>query len=345
MHVDVMVGQHRLREHAEIARHAQTAGFSGLTFTETSRTAYLAAATAALAAPGLTLSTGIAVAFPRSPMITASTAWELADETEGQFLLGLGTQVRAHIERRFSEDFDPPGPRLREYILAVKAIFRAFNGDEPLKFEGEYYRFSLLPAQWSPGPIAHPDVPVYISAVNPWMLKMAGEVSDGIHVHPLHSQQYIEQILLPTVRTGVDAAGRNASAVALAIPVFTVVGDSEEEKARWRAMARQQIAFYGSTKAYAFQFDLVGFDGLSARLNERMKAGDLAGMADLITDDVLAVFSVESEWDSLSARLVDRYGTLADRVILYFGDAMRARDPKLFDRLGEVATDVRSTNT
>jgi probable F420-dependent oxidoreductase len=345
MDVDVMVGPHRLREHAEIARHTLAAGFSGLTFTETGRTAYLGATAAALAAPGLTLSTGIAVAFPRSPMITASTAWELADETEGRFLLGLGTQVKAHIERRFSTDFDPPGPRLREYILAVKAIFRAFNGDEPLKFEGEYYRFSLLPAQWTPGPIAHPHVPVYISAVNPWMLQMAGEVADGIHVHPLHSQRYLEQVLLPTVAKGTEGAGRTEQDVSLAVPVFTVVGDTEEEKERWRAMARQQIAFYGSTRAYAFQFDLVGFDGLSARLNERMKAGDLPGMAALITDEVLAEFTVEAGWDSLSDRLVDRYGSLADRLILYFGDAMRAHDAASYDRLGEVAADVRSRST
>ena len=138
MHVDVMVGPHRLRDHSEIARHALAAGFSGITFTETGRTAYLGAAAAALAAPGLTLSTGIAVAFPRSPMVTATTAWELADETDGRFLLGLGPQVKAHIERRFSAAFDPPGPRLREYVLAVKSIFRAFQGDEPLKFDGEF---------------------------------------------------------------------------------------------------------------------------------------------------------------------------------------------------------------
>lgn len=141
--------------------------------------------------------------------------------------------------------------------------------------------------------------------------------------------------------TGVAKGGRGLDAVQLAIPVFTIVGDSDEERRPWREMARTQIAFYGSTRAYAFQFDLVGFDGLSARLNERIKAGDLPGMAALITDDVLEVFAVEAAWDTLSERLFTRYGALADRLILYFGDAMRVRDPEGFARLGDVAADLR----
>lgn len=342
MELDVMVGVHRLRDVGDIAREAQSAGFSGLTFTESGRTAYLSATAAALAAPGLTLSTGIAVAFPRSPMVTATTAWELADETEGTFILGIGTQVQAHVERRYSAEFSPPGPRLREYVLAVKAIFRAFQGLEPLSFEGRFYRFSLLPKQWSPGPIAHPDVPVYVSAVNPWMLRMAGEVADGIHVHPLHSERYLDEILTPAVAAGADAAGRASTAIRLAIPVFTIVGDTDEERQPWRDLARSQIAFYGSTKAYAFQFDLVGFDGLSARLNERLKAGDLAGMSSLITDDVLDLFAVESSWDGLEAKLSARYGAFADRLILYFGDAARARDRAAFERLGAIARSLRT---
>lgn len=343
MELDVMVGAHRLRDVRDIAQDALGAGFSGLTFTESGRTAYLSAAAAALAAPGLTLSTGIAVAFPRSPMVTAATAWELADETEGRFLLGIGTQVRAHVERRYSCEFDPPGPRLREYVQALKAIFRAFQGIEPLSFEGTYYRFSLLPMQWSPGKIAHADIPVYVSAVNPWMLRMAGEIADGVHVHPLHSERYLHEVLVPEVSKGAAAGGRGLGAVPLAIPVFTVVGDSAEERRPWRDLARTQIAFYGSTRAYAFQFELVGFPDLSARLNERLKAGDVAGMASLITDDVLDVFAVECRWDDLPARLSARYGNVADRLILYFADAARARDRHAFDRLGEVATALRTT--
>lgn len=341
MDVDVMANGGPLRDVQRLASETAEHGFSGITFTEAGRTAYLSVAAAALAAPALTYSTGVAVAFPRSPMVTAATAWELADLTDGRFLLGLGTQVRAHIERRYSSEFEHPGPRLREYVEAVRAIFRAFQGDVPLAHRGEFYRHELLPAMWSPGPIAHPDVPIYVSAVGPWMVRMAGEVADGVHVHPLHSRRYLDERLLPGVAAGIATAGRDPGAVALAVPVFTVVGDSEEERAPWRALARSQIAFYGSTRNYAFQFDLLGWEGTSARLNERLKAGDLAGMADLITDEMLAELAVEASWDDLADQLVSRYGGIASRLILYFADAVRRRDPAAFARLGDVARDVR----
>jgi probable F420-dependent oxidoreductase len=209
-----------------------------------------------------------------------------------------------------------------------------------MEFRGSYYRHELLPAMWSPGPIAHPDVPIYISAVGPWMVRMAGEVADGVHVHPLHSMSYIEERLLPGIADGAAASGRDPRSVALAVPVFTIVGDSAEERAPWRTLARSQIAFYGSTRNYAFQFDMLGFEGTSARLNERLKAGDVAGMADLISDEMLAEFTVESSWDELADRLVERYEGVASRLILYFSDAMRRRDPSAFARLGEVARDV-----
>ena len=330
----------RLRDVQRLAIETRDGGFAGITFTETGRTAYLSVAAAALAAPELTYGTGVAVAFPRSPMVTASTAWELADLTDGRFLLGLGTQVRAHVERRYSSEFDHPGPRLRDYVEAVRAIFRAFQGTAPLEYRGEFYRHELLPAMWSPGPIAHPDVPIYISAVGPWMVRMAGEVADGVHVHPLHSRRYVDEMLLPGIAAGAATAGRDASEVALAVPVFTVIGDSDEERAPWRALARSQIAFYGSTRNYAFQFDLLGFEGTSARLNERLKAGDTAGMAELISDEMLAELAVESTWDELADRLVDRYNGIASRLILYFADAMRRRDPATFTRLGDVAREV-----
>jgi probable F420-dependent oxidoreductase len=345
MDVDVMASGGRLREVQQLATDTRERGFSGITFTETGRTAYLSVAAAALAAPELTYGTGVAVAFPRSPMVTASTAWELADLTDGKFLLGIGTQVRAHIERRYSSEFEHPGPRLRDYVEAVRDIFRAFQGTAPLQHRGEFYRHELLPAMWSPGPIAHPDVPIYVSAVGPWMVKMAGEVADGIHVHPLHSQRYVEEMLRPGVAAGAAAAGRDAAAVALAVPVFTVVGDTEEERAPWRALARSQIAFYGSTRNYAFQFDLIGHEGTSARLNERLKSGDIAGMADLITDDMLAELAIEASWDELADRLVERYDGVASRLILYFAEAMRRRDPAAFARPGEVARDVTARAT
>lgn len=337
-----MTGNNSLVEMARLAAEWERLGFSGITLTETGRTAYLSAAVAAVAAPNLSLTTGIAVAFPRSPMITASTAWELAEATQGRFVLGLGTQVKAHIERRFGVPFDPPGPRLREYVQAVKACFRAFNGDEKLSFNGEYYSLSLLPAAWNPGPIAWPDIPVYISAVGPWMTRMAGEVADGIHVHPLHSIPYLNDVLLPKVAEGAALAHRSLADVALAIPVFTVVGDTEEERAPWKDRARSQIAFYGSTRNYAFQFDMLGFEGVSARLNERLKAGDMPGMSALITDEMLEHFAVTATWDELANSLIERYRGVAARLIMYFAQPQMDRSPETAGRWGEVARTVRA---
>jgi probable F420-dependent oxidoreductase len=342
--VDVMTGGLPLRRTQELARDAERAGYDGLVITESGRTAYLACAAAALASD-LDLATGIAVAFPRSPMVTAQVAWELAEATEGRFRLGLGTQVRAHIERRYGVDFDPPGPRLREHVAALRAIFAAFRGDAPLRFEGEHHRLSLLPSQWSPGPIAAPDPPIDVAAVNPWMLRMAGEVADGVHVHPLNTATYVRDTVVPEVAAGAARVDRDPGEVALIIPVFLVAGDTEEERTARRELARTQIAFYGSTPNYAFIFDQIGAEGTTARLRERQQAGDLAGMAAQVTDEVLEQVAVVCTWDEASDRIVDRYGGVATRVVDYFAGMAWARDPHELDRWGEVVRDVRARAT
>ena len=339
MKVDVMTGGRSLRSMQDFARATKAAGFSGLVLTETGRTAYLACAAAALVEPELDLATGVAVAFPRSPMITASTAWEIAEASGGRFRLGLGTQVRAHIERRFGTAFDPPGPRLEEYVQAVRACFAGFRG-EPFNFEGRFTKMSLLPKAWSPGPIGVPDPAIDIAAVGPWMLRMAGRVADGVHVHPINTDAYLRDTVVNTVRVGLAEANRPADAVQLIVPTFTVVGDTPEEQRRWREMARQQVSFYGSTPNYAFIFEQVGFPDTTPRVRERQKAGDVAGMTAVITDELLDHFVVSAPWDELSDALVTRYAGVADRVILYYGAALHDRDPDGFARLGEVARDV-----
>ncbi len=190
---------------AGFAHDAESAGFSGIVVTEGARTAYLGCGAAALAAD-VDILTGVAVAFPRSPMVTAEIAWELAEASGGRFRLGLGTQVRAHIGRRYGADFEHPGPRLKEYVEAVQAIFRAFRGDEPLAVDGEFYKLDLLPAQWSRGPIDTPDPPIDVAAVNPWMLRMAGAVADGVHVHPLNHPAYLRETVVPNLREGASTA-------------------------------------------------------------------------------------------------------------------------------------------
>lgn len=341
MNFDVMVGPSSWSDASNLARRIEQAGFSGMTFTETSQTPWMSIAAASTAAPSLMFSTGIAVAFPRSPMVTAGIAWELAGNTGGRFRLGLGSQVRAHIERRYGVPFEPPGPRMRDYLLAVQDILAAFRGERTLDHAGAYYKLSLLPEQWRPHMHDHGDIKVDVSAVGPWMTRMAGEVADGVHVHPLHSVHYLEQRLIPAVRAGAEQAGRAPEDVDLLIPAFIVPGDTPEERDFLASRTRTQIAFYGSTKNYAFQFDDLGFEGISATLNERLKAGDQDGMAATITDEMLHAYAIVGRWDEIADRVIERYAGLAERIISYLTVTDVARHPEHLGRWGEIARAVR----
>jgi probable F420-dependent oxidoreductase len=332
VHVDVMTSALPLGQIGPLAARTQAAGFSGLLFTETGRTPYLNAAVASQAAPGLQLSTGVAVAFPRSPFVSAATAWELQEATGGNFRLGLGTQVRTHVVRRYGVPFERPGPRMRDYVLAVKACFAAFRGG-PLDHHGEFYDLDFITPQWSAGPIDAPDPKVDIAAVNPWMLRMAGEVADGVHVHPIGEPGYIARHVIPKVAEGASKSGRSPSDVALIVPVMTVVGDTDEERDADRERVRFSMSFYGSTPNYAFIWDEAGFEGTTARIREKQKAGDIEGMAAQITDEHIATFATESTWDGLADALAAKYGGIASRIVLYnaLGNGER------FERYGAVA--------
>jgi probable F420-dependent oxidoreductase len=313
-----------------------------MVFTETAQTPWMSLAAAATAAPSLSFMTGIAVAFPVSPMIAASLAWELAGNTGGRFRLGLGSQVKAHVERRYGMAFDPPGSRMRDYVLAVKDALAAFRKERPLAHEGPYYELTLLPGMWRPPHHDHGHIKVDISAVGPWMSTMAGEVADGVHVHPLHSLHYLQNRLLPAVRTGAERAGRSVEEVDLLIPIFIVPGDTPEDRAALSERARMQLAFYGSTRNYAFQFDDLGWEGTSARLNERLKAGDLDGLAATITDEMLETFAVVGPWDDIADRLIERYAGVAERLISYLTLDDVAANPEHLERWGEIARALRA---
>lgn len=341
MEFDLMTGGLPLRRMQDLARDAQAAGFSGLVVTESGRTAYLGCAAAALAAD-LDLLTGVAVAFPRSPMVTASVAWELAEVSGGRFRLGLGTQVKAHVERRYGSEFEHPGPRLREYIAALRAIFTAFRGEEPLAHEGEFWNLSLLPAMWSPGPIDVPDPPIDVAAVNPWMLRMAGAVADGVHVHPLNTDPYLRDIVLPELAAGAASGGRAVEDLEVIVPTFAAPGATPDEVRALREMARMQVAFYGSTPNYAFIFEQLGRPGTTAAIREKQKAGDLAGMAAVIDDDLLEHFCVSGDWATVADGLVARHRGIATRVVSYFAGMAWARDPAALGPWGELAQAVRA---
>jgi probable F420-dependent oxidoreductase len=340
MEVDLMTSGLPLRRMQDLARDAAAGGFSGLVVTEAGRTAYLGCAAAALAAD-IDLLTGVAVAFPRSPMVTASAAWELAEASGGRFRLGIGTQVKAHVERRYGSEFEHPGPRLREYVAALRAIFTAFRG-ERLVHEGEFWNLSLLPAMWSPGPIDVPDPPIDVAAVNPWMLRMAGAVADGVHVHPLNTDPYLRDTVLPELAAGAASAGRSTEGLAVIVPTFAAPGSTPDEVRSLREMARMQVAFYGSTPNYGFLFDQLGRPGTTAAIRERQKAGDLAGMAAVIDDDLLEHFCISGDWATVADGLIARHQGVATRVVCYFAGMQWARDGAALGPWGELARAVRA---
>ena len=337
MKFDVMTGGLSLRSMVAFSRDAERAGFSGIVITEGGRTAYLGCGAAALAAD-IDILTGVAVAFPRSPMVTAEIAWELAEATDGRFRLGLGTQVRAHITRRYGSEFEHPGPRLKEYVLAMQAIFRAFRGEAPLAVDGEFYQLDLLPAQWSPGPISTPNPPIDVAAVNPWMLRMAGEVADGVHVHPLNHPTYLRETVIPNLHEGARTAGRSTADLEIIVPAFIVPIDDDEE--RWRNFARMQVAFYGSTPNYSFIFEQLGFDGTTDRIRERQRDHDLAGMAAEVSDELLDHFVVTGRRSELADKILERYQGLATRVVSYFGGLDWTHDPSALHSWADVARGV-----
>jgi len=345
MEFDVMTRATTWDNVADLARRVEANGFSGMLFTEGHQVPWMNIAAASLAAPSLHFSTGIAIAFARSPMVSAEIAWELAQNTGGKFRLGLGSQVKAHIERRYSSHWDKPAPQMKDYVQAVKACLAAFRREAPLKHDGRYYKMSLLPEQWTPSRHDHEDVKVDISAVGPIMVRVAGEVADGIHVHPMHSMHYIKNRLLPGVAEGAaranNGAGRNPKDVDLIVPVIVAAGDTPEERANPIQEAKTTIGFYGATPNYAFQFDDLGHTGLRDKLRDALRANDNAVPQALITDEILDQFAVVARWDDVADKMIARYKGIASRLVIYLASHWREIDTRTLAQWGEVARAVR----
>lgn len=342
MEFDVMTRADTWENVAKLARDVEGAGVSGLLFTEGGQVPWMQIATAAREAPSLHFSTGIAVAFPRSPMMSAQIAWELAGNTQGRFRLGLGSQVKPHIVRRYGADFDQPAKRMRDYVLAVKASLAAFRGEARLEHDGPFYKLNLLTPQWSPPRHDFEDIKIDMSAVNPLMLKVTGEVADGLHVHPMHSMPYIHNRVIPAVTEGAARAGRSLADIDLIVPVLAVAGDTAEERAACALEAKTAIGFYGSTPAYAFQFDDLGYDGKRAELADALRSGGRDAVAALVDDELLEQFAVVAGWDDMADRLIERYQGLASRVVMYLAKQSIQENPANLGKWGEIARAVRA---
>jgi probable F420-dependent oxidoreductase len=327
--LDVGMLTHDLKSIPAYARKVEALGFDCLWSSETQHDPFMPLAVAATVTSRVKLGTAIAVAFPRSPMITAHIAWDLQKASDGRFLLGLGSQVKGHNERRFSVKFEAPGPKLREIALALRAIWDCWQNGTTLNFKGEFYRFDLMTPFFNPGPIAHPRIPIYVAGVNQYMCRIAGEVYDGLHVHPFNSPKYLREYVHPAVEQGLAKAGRSRRDFTYTTASFVIIGDTEPELALARQAIRQQIAFYASTRTYEPVLAAHGWQDLVPHLHRKSVEGDWTGMANLITDEMVDTYAVTGSHDTIAARVQERYAGLLDRTAFYQPHQPGLDDPRL----------------
>jgi len=327
--LDASMLTHDLKSLPDHARKVEALGYDCLWSSETQHDPYLPVAVAATATTRIKLGTNIATVFSRSPMITAHIAWDLQKASGGRFTLGLGTQVNAHNERRFSVKFESPGPKMAEAIRAIRAIWDCWQNGAKLNFKGQFYTFDVMTPFFNPGPIEHPKIPIFIAAVNPYMCGVAGELCEGMHVHPFNSPKYLREVVHPAVEAGLKKSGRARKDFTFATASFVIVGDNERERAEQAQMVRQQIAFYGSTRTYQPVLECHGWGALTAQLHRKSVEGDWKGMADLVTDEMLEAYAVTATYDQLHAKIVERYDGLLDRTALYQPYQPKQDDPRL----------------
>ncbi|HUQ42322.1 MAG TPA: TIGR03617 family F420-dependent LLM class oxidoreductase, partial [Candidatus Limnocylindrales bacterium] len=285
MELDAFITGLSIEDAGDYASAIEADEYHGLWVTETQVDPLLPLAVATTTTSRLRLGTGIAVAFARSPMVMAMDAWAIQKASRGRLDLGLGTQVKAHIERRFSMPFDQPAKRIKEYVAALRHIWGAFQHEHRLSFKGDFYRFDLMSPFFDPGPIDHPAVPIYLAAVNDGMFRAAGEAADGILAHPFSTPSYLRDVALPAVDAGLARGGRARDAITIACPVFTLVNASPRYASDERYV-REQIAFYASTPTYRAVLAHHGWDTVGEELSRLARAGKFAELPRLVTDEM-----------------------------------------------------------
>ena len=268
-------------------------------------------------APQLDIATGIAVAFPRNPMHLAYQAWDLQTFSKGKFLLGIGSQIKPHIEKRFGVEFSPPAARMRDYILALKAIFEAWQSAGKLDYRGPYYQHTLMTPMFDPGPNAYGPPPVLLGALGPKMTEVAGEVADGLIVHPFNTMPFLTEHALPAVQGGLEKSGRDRADFILQINAIVITGETEEARGIARESVKSLLGFYASTPAYRPPMEAVGYGGLQPTLNRLSKEGKWDQLAAHIDDDFVEAFTTEGAPDTIAASLREKYGEHADRLAIY----------------------------
>lgn len=304
------------------AREIELQGYDGCWTGELAHDPFLPLLLAAEHTSRLQLGTSIAVAFARNPMLIAYLGWDLNTYSQGRFILGLGTQVQAHIEKRYGMPWSHPARRMREFVAAVHAVWATWQDGSRLSFEGEFYRHQLMTPMFTPEPQPHGVPRIFIAAVGDLMTRTAGEVADGLIAHAFTTRRYLDEVTAPALQSGLDAAGRSRETFELSCPVFVVTGENAEQFEASAAAHRKQLAFYGSTPAYRKVLELHGWGDLHTELHRLSRLGEWDTMATLVDDEVLAAFAVVAELPDVADALVRRCAGAIDRVLPGFPAGM-----------------------
>ncbi len=319
MKVLTTVNQSDLRGIPEQARAIDAAGYDGIVVPENRHDPFLPLAVAAVNSERLELATGVAICFPRSPMVLANAAWDLQAASGGRFELGLGSQVKGHIERRFSVPWTAPAPRMKEYVASLRAIWDCWATGEPLAFEGDHYRFSLMTPNFTPVPLDGPPPRVTIAAVGPAMLRLAGEVCDGVRLHGFCTRDYIEAQVLPQLETGWKRGGRGRDRFQITGGGFVCTGPDDEVVQEMVEWVRYRVGFYGSTRAYWPVLELHGLGELGLELNHLSKNNGWDQMASRVSDDVVRLFAAVGTYDEIAGAIAERFSGVVDGVSVSAG--------------------------
>jgi probable F420-dependent oxidoreductase len=325
-----------LSQTAASARDAEAAGYDGAWVAETNHDPFMPMAVAAEHTEGLELGTGIAVAFARNPMNLANVADDLQRFSEGRFILGLGSQIKPHITKRFSMEWSHPAARMRELVQAMHAIWDTWQDGTKLDFRGDFYTHTLMTPFFDPGPNPHGRPKVFLAAVGELMTEVVGEVCDGLLCHAFTTEAYLREVTIPALERGAAKTGRSLDDLEISGPAFVVTGTTEEEMAAAAVGVRKQIAFYGSTPAYRGVLERHGWGELQTELNGLSKQGRWDEMGTLIDDDMLDTFAIVAEPEQIAPKMAERYGDVVDRISFYLP---YRSDP---DRWSQVMTDLKA---
>jgi len=318
MKFDASLLVHDLAQMPALAKFADETGFDGIWTFETAHEPFLPLVLAAEHSQRLSLGTSIAVAFARSPAILAYLAWDIARFSKGRFILGLGTQVKGHNERRFGVKWEKPVEKMREVILTVRAIWDCWQNRTRLDFRGEYFKLNLMTPFFSPEPHEYHRIPIFVAGVNRRMCQLAGELCEGFHAHPLHTAHYLRERVIPNIETGLSKAGRLRRSIEVSSSIFVIPTDDSQQAAKYENEIREQIAFYASTPPYRPVFDLEGWGDVADELKAKAARGRWNELPSLITDEMLDRFVLRGTWADLPAKVLQKYDGLLDRVSYYF---------------------------